>query len=416
LGVTVQFRSVFVAVFIGSALVVAAVLVNGRRPARETSHGSAALVKATGKCAECHRRETSAVVHQFERSRHAQAGINCLECHRPSKGQETVEHRGFEISAKMTSLNCKQCHPTEYDQFNRSRHALPAYAAVNGTAGVTPEQLAQGERFHPGACDRPPNGLAILEGPAAKPRGCIVCHEIGAPNADGSIGTCTQCHSRHNASVALARSPATCGQCHMGPDHSQIEIYNESKHGAIFAAQRPSLNLDARPKMLSTADMPVPTCATCHMSGLEGLKVTHDTTERLSWFLFAPVSQKRPGYEQGQVQMKEVCLKCHAKSGVERFYAEAEVVVDSTNAKITEMQALVAGLRKEGLMTPEPFDEEMDFLDFDIWHYYGRTAKHGAFMGGADFVQWHGNYELLKLKVEMETLAKELREKKASGH
>jgi cytochrome c553 len=202
----------------------------------------------------------------------------------------------------------------------------------------------------------------------------------------------------------------------MGPDHSQIEIYNESKHGAIFAAQRPSLNLDARPKMLSTADMPVPTCATCHMSGLEGLKVTHDTTERLSWFLFAPVSQKRPGYEQGQVQMKEVCLKCHAKSGVERFYAEAEVVVDSTNAKITEMQALVAGLRKEGLMTPEPFDEEMDFLDFDIWHYYGRTAKHGAFMGGADFVQWHGNYELLKLKVEMETLAKELREKKASGH
>jgi hydroxylamine dehydrogenase len=58
----------------------------------------------------------------------------------------------------------------------------------------------------------------------------------------------------------------------------------------------------------------------------------------------------------------------------------------------------------------------MDFLDFDIWHYYGRTAKHGAFMGGADFVQWHGNYELLKLKVEMEELAAELREKKASGH
>ncbi len=411
-----QFRSVFAAVFIGSALVIAAALVNGRRPAHETSHGSAALVKATGKCAECHRRETSAVVHQFERSRHAQAEINCLECHRPAKGQEKVEHRGFVITAKMTSLNCKECHPTEYDQFNRSRHALPAYAAVNGTVGVTPEQLAHGEKFHPGACDRPPNGLALLEGAGAKSKGCVVCHEIGAPNADGSIGTCTQCHSRHNASVALARSPATCGQCHMGPDHSQLEIYNESKHGAIFAAQRASLNLDARPKKLSTADMPVPTCATCHMSGLEGLKVTHDTTERLSWFLFAPVSKKRPGYEQGQVQMKEVCLKCHAKTGVERFYAEAEVVVDSTNAKIKEMQGLVGELRKEGLMTPKPFDEPMDFLDFDIWHYYGRTAKHGAFMGGADFVQWHGNYELLKLKVEMEHMAAELREKKASGH
>ncbi len=32
---------------------------------------------------------------------------------------------------------------------------------------------------------------------------------------------------------------------------------------------------------------------------------------------------------------------------------------------------------------------------FDLWHYFGRTAKHGAYMGGADYVQWHGNYELI---------------------
>ena len=56
----------------------------------------------------------------------------------------------------------------------------------------------------------------------------------------------------------------------MGPDHSQIEIYNESKHGVLFAAQRARINLDADPKTLTTSDMPVPTCATCHMSGLEG--------------------------------------------------------------------------------------------------------------------------------------------------
>ena len=57
------------------------------------------------------------------------------------------------------------------------------------------------------------------------------------------------------------------------------------------------------------------------------------------------------------------------------------------------------------------FDEPIEFIAFDLWHYYGRTAKHGAFMGGADFVQWHGNYELLVKIVEMEDIAKGLRGK-----
>jgi hydroxylamine dehydrogenase len=36
----------------------------------------------------------------------------------------------------------------------------------------------------------------------------------------------------------------------MGPDHSQIEIYEESKHGALFVAQRAHMNLTADPKSL----------------------------------------------------------------------------------------------------------------------------------------------------------------------
>src|SRR5215831_15326794 len=58
--------------------------------------------------------------------------------------------------------------------------------------------------------------------------GCAQCHSIGKPQDDGSIGNCTACHARHTSSVAIARLPRTCGQCHMGPDHSQIEIYEES--------------------------------------------------------------------------------------------------------------------------------------------------------------------------------------------
>ena len=404
------YRSVFVAVVLGAAIIVAAMLINAERPAIETQQPSGQLVAASGKCAGCHRIETSAVVHQFERSRHAARGVTCLDCHHPVEGQKGLEHRGFTIATKLTAKNCGQCHATELAQFERSRHAAPAWAALRGKQDFTADQVAAAERAHPGAVDRAPNPLTTLEGDGAVAKGCGTCHAIGAPNEDGSIGTCTQCHSRHNTSIAVARLPETCGQCHMGPDHSQLEIYSESKHGVLFNAERASMNLDARPKALTTADMPVPTCATCHMSGLEGLKVTHDVTERLSWHLFEAVSTKRSDYDRGQIAMKEVCTKCHTKAPIDRFYSEAEVVVAATNAKVKAINDLMAGLYADGVLTKAPFDEPIEFDAFDMWHYFGRTAKHGAFMGGADFVQWHGNYELLLHAKKIEQEARELRD------
>ena len=47
--------------------------------------------------------------------------------------------------------------------------------------------------------------------------GCEQCHSVGRPNADGTIGNCTACHTRHTSSVRIARLPSTCAQCHMGP-------------------------------------------------------------------------------------------------------------------------------------------------------------------------------------------------------
>ncbi len=410
-----SFRAVFAAVVFSAALVVAAFVVNGRRPMAERWQPTPALARSVGKCAECHRQETSAVVHQFEMSEHARQGVTCLECHRPVDGQESLDHRGFVIAKSLTAANCAQCHKTEYDQFLRSRHAAPAWAAVSGPDDFTPEQIAAAEKYHPGAVKRAANALAQREGPAAITKGCYECHDVGRPNPDGSIGTCTACHARHSSSVALARTPETCGQCHMGPDHSQIEIYHESKHGVLFNAQRERFHLDADPKNLTTLDMPVPTCATCHMSGLEGMNVTHDTTERLSYYLFAAVTDKRPNYTLGQVNMKEACLKCHTQPSVDKFYAEAEKVVGSTNSLVAEADQIMKELQTEGVLTPEPFDEPIEFEYFDMWHYFGRTAKHGAFMGGADFVQWHGFYELVNKLASIKSQAKELRAKANDG-
>lgn len=405
------FRYIFTAVVVATALLVAAFMLHRARPAVERGQPTMQLVRATGKCAQCHRDETPAMVHEYELSRHAADGINCLDCHRPAEGQAEMEHRGFVISASMSAANCRGCHEDEYQQYLRSRHAAPAWAAVRGARDFSEEQIAFAEKHHPGAVERPANALTMLEGSAAVVSGCSACHNIGQPNPDGTIGACTACHSRHAASVELARLPRTCGQCHMGPDHSQIEIFEESKHGVIFNAQRALMNLKAPPKQLTTADMWVPTCTTCHMSGLDGMNVTHDPAERLSYWLFADISEQRPHYAQAQAKMKDLCMKCHTKPSIDQFYDEAEAVVVATNEKVQAAKEVIDELRAEGLLTPDLFDEPIEFLYFDLWHYYGRTAKHGAFMGGADFVQWHGNYELLLKMVELEEMARELRDR-----
>lgn len=404
-----SFRPVFIAVVIGTALLVAAFMLNWYRPRFVTDQPTAALIRASGKCAECHLNLQHSVVHEYELSVHAQKKINCLECHQPAERQEGRNHHGFVITDKVTATNCRSCHPQVYEQFLRSRHAAPSWAAVYGDKDFTPEQVAFSEQFHPGSTKRRANPLVALEGQSSVAGGCVSCHSIGRPNADGSIGTCTACHARHTASVEVARLPTTCGQCHLGPDHSQLEIYDESKHGVLFHAQRKLLNLTAEPKKLTTRDMFVPTCATCHMSGINGLNVTHDPSDRLSYNLFAEVSEMRPHYARAQAAMKDVCLNCHAKPIVDRVYRQAARVVADTNEKVKAARSVVDGLRKEGVLSGKPFEKPIDFAYFDLWHYYGRTAKHGAFMGGADFVQWHGSYPLLKSTVEIKAMANEMR-------
>jgi hypothetical protein len=404
-----SFRAVFVAVVIAFALVLGAFLLNRARPSNETQQPSAQLVRATGKCAECHARTQYSVVHEYEMSMHARKGVNCLDCHQPAPNQEKKDHHGFVISAKMTSGNCRGCHENIYQQYLHSRHAAVAWAAIYGEKGLTPDEVNFAEKYQPGGVKRPPHPFVQMEGGSAMTSGCEQCHSVGKPNSDGTIGTCTSCHTRHVSSVRVAREPRTCGQCHMGPDHSQIEIYEESKHGVLFNAQSQLLNLDAPPKTLTTRDMFVPTCATCHMSGINGLGVTHDPSERLSYYLANAISEKRPNYAEAQAKMKQMCLQCHTPPLVDRVYAQAEQVVQTTNQRVKEAQDLVNGLRKDGAITGPPFSQPIDFIYFDLWHYDGRTSKHGAFMGGADFVQWHGNYPMLEKMVELKSMSEELR-------
>ncbi len=406
------FRSVFAAVVIGFSLIIGAFLINSKRPSVETEQPNAAFIRASGKCAECHYRQQYSVVHEYDMSAHARKGINCLECHAPAENQQKRDHHGFVISARMTAGNCRSCHEGMYQQFLRSRHAAVSWTAIYGEKGLSLQQAAFAEQYHPGYVKRPPHPFLALEGASAMTSGCDQCHAVGKPNDDGTIGNCTACHTRHTSSVAIARLPTTCGQCHMGPDHSQLEIYEESKHGVMFAAQERLLNLNAPPNTLTTRDMFVPTCATCHMSGINGLKVTHDPSERLSYYLADAITNKRPHYALAQSNMKKICNQCHARSLIDRVYQQGEQVVATTNDRVTAAKAIMDGLRKDGSLRGKPFDNPLDFVYFDLWHYDGRTTKHGAFMGGADFVQWHGNYPMLRKMVELRAGAEDLRRKR----
>src|SRR5262249_40292028 len=159
----------------------------------------------------------------------------------------------------------------------------------------------------------------------------------------------------HTSSVEIARLPTSCGQCHMGPDHSQLEIYNESKHGVMFAAQKSHLKLDVAPKELTSRDMFVPTCATCHMSGLNGQKVTHDPSERPSCLRAAERTTRRPGYARPQANMKEPCVQPHPRPIVERICDEAERGGASTNEKVKAAKKFYESLRAEKVIPGPPF-------------------------------------------------------------
>ena len=82
-----SFKAVFIAIVLATGIVIASLILNSKRPSAQVEQPNAAMVEATGKCATCHRRETSAIVHQFELSKHHEKGITCLDCHRAVDGQ-----------------------------------------------------------------------------------------------------------------------------------------------------------------------------------------------------------------------------------------------------------------------------------------------------------------------------------------
>jgi hypothetical protein len=266
---------------------------------------------------------------------------------------------------------------------------------------------------------------------------------IGRLNLDGSRGSCSACHSRHDFSPRRARQPENCGKCHLGPDHPQKEIYEESKHGVAYRDLKDAMGLDGDDWVLGVDYSQAPTCATCHMSGnsRNGGRITHDPRERISWTNRPPVSMVMDTDVNGAIvtatdpaerrklttdtaeakrtRMKEVCSHCHTPDYINAFYRQYDNLVILYNEKFARPgQKIMAALREAELITPTEFDEEIEWIWFYLWHHEGRRARHGASMMAPDYTHWHGMFEVAeRFYMEMIPAARELvAHARATGH
>lgn len=436
------------------------------------AHAVAVPVTSKG-CVNCHTQENPGIVAQWQDSTHAMKGVACIDCHVAEPDDaDGFEHYGAQIATIVTPRDCSRCHVTPAEEFAQSHHAkggnilasLDNFLAETVEGSRTPFnphsptpgrtidkvdglastfsgcQQCHGSKvalrgiddtpitvdvLKPGADGKPTNSQAIaniVRDDNGRPRfhpGTWPNTGIGRINLDGSLGSCTACHSRHDFSPRRARQPENCGKCHLGPDHPQKEIYEESKHGIAYRDLKNEMNLDAEDWILGKDYAAAPTCATCHMSGhlRNGGKITHDVGERISWNNRPPVSlvmdtdannalvkesdpQKRralvhDSWEKKRNRMKQVCSHCHTPDYVNAFYTQYDNLVVLYNEKFAKPgQQIMATLKAKGLITPTQFDEEIEWTWFLLWHHEGRRARHGAAMMAPDYTHWHGMYEV----------------------
>lgn len=399
------------------------------------------LAKGTGvteeaaSCIACHSQKTTAIVQDWSKSLMAHAGVSCIDCHSVSKDNPManqncpgVKGTNIYLSAMVSPKTCARCHPNEVRQFEESGHARGAIQIVAQKADQA--LLAHEDMDMPQYKDPVfMTGCAQCHGSVVKmgadhmpADGTWPVHGIGTVYPDGGVGNCVACHLNHQFSIAQARKPTSCGACHLGPDHPDIEIYKNSVHGVLFEAHGKEWHWDSPPGGWQPAvDYSAPTCATCHMSGINGLQPTHNVDMRLKWNLWAPVSKERTGghesaaatyMETGKFtpgnhlagnpigpqaarkDMLRVCAACHSSGFAGNYLSMADKQIELYNQYSRAALEMINTLKEKHLVMKDPWADPALRTYYYMWHHEGRRMRQGAAMEGPDFSHWHGVFQL----------------------
>lgn len=358
---------------------------------------SASTAFAASKCVKCHQEKNPGMYMQWKNSKHAQNDVGCLDCHQADKKDvDAFKHHGAMIATLVTPKDCSQCHEKEAKQAMNSYHSHAGEilesndAYLAHVAGGKPVVITGCETCHGGKIKidpKAPNKLSSQTWPNSG---------IGRINPDGSKGACNACHSRHSFSVEQARQPENCGKCHLGPDHPQKEIYEESKHGIAYRGNKDRMNLDSDSWVVGKDYYEAPTCSTCHMSATKNMAITHDVGDRISWTLRPPVSKHKDNWKAKRGSMKDVCLNCHQARFVDGHYYQYDALVELYNEKFGKPAGVIIKMVKDkGLLERKAaFSNDIEWEYWELWHHEGRRARMGAAMMGPDYTWWHGIYEV----------------------
>jgi len=433
----------------------------------------------TQDCISCHREATPAIVADWQRSRHSRttpaealkkpelqrlistdkvpdklAGVvvGCAECHiaNDAARQDDFDHGGQKVHLLVSPKDCATCHPTESMEYEKNLMSHARRNLVNnGLYGDLMKSVNGLQSFK----DLKTN----LSAPDDKTQAesCFYCHGtavevkgkktrdtnfgemeflvlsgwpnqgVGRFNTDGSMGSCTSCHSRHQFSMELARKPYTCSQCHKGPDVPAYKAYSVSKHGNIFASLDHEWNFKATPWTVGT-DIAAPTCAVCHASllvnsdGAVISKRTHQMSDRLPWRILGliyaaphPLSpdtsiirnkdgQPLPTAFSGEPAaqylinpdemaarkqvMQKICMACHARNWVEGHWDRFENTLKTSNEMTKTATEIISKAWDEKLADKGVlFDEAIEKLWVEQWLFYANSTRFASAMMGADY-------------------------------
>ena len=462
----------------------------------------APVSEATQECLDCHGSFHAGITADWKKSRHAAVtpkealavkghalkvsstavpenllgtSVGCAECHllRPEAHADTFEHNGYDVHVVVTPDDCAVCHAAEREQYSKN---IMAMAYGNLADNSLYNDLQRTILGTPHADGRGPLTFAE-ENDLTRADACYYCHGtrlkvtgtetrdtdagelefpviqgwpnqgVGRVNPDQSKGSCAACHTRHQFSMAMARQPQTCKECHVGPDVPAYKVYSASKHGNIYEALGSKWNFDPTPWTVGE-DFTAPTCAVCHISlvvnadGEVLSRRTHQMSDRLGWRIFGLIyahpqpkspdttiirnaaGQPLPTDLDGtpavkflidpeqidarRTTMRGTCAACHDTSWVRGYFERLDNTIATSNAAVKTATQMMQTAWSKGYAQAGKgaslFDEYSERRWSDIWLLYANNIRFvSAMAGGGDYgVFEDGRYHLTKSIMELD--------------